>query len=99
MGDRRRRLRRARHHRSDLGQRLSYDEHLAPRAIVDDVGGIRLRVAALSDIIVASKETADRAKDREAFPGLRRLVAQRLPPGAAPAPANDRQAEAGRFER
>ncbi len=57
------------------GRRLSYDD-LAPRAIVGKVNGVRVRVAALSDII-ASKETADRAKDREALPELHRLAAQR----------------------
>lgn len=54
------------------GRRLSYDD-LAPRAIVGVVSGVRVRVAALDDII-ASKETAGRAKDREALPELRRLA-------------------------
>ncbi len=57
------------------GRRLSYED-LAPRAIEAEVSGVRVRVAALSDII-ASKETAGRAKDREALPELRRLAAQR----------------------
>ncbi len=57
------------------GRRLSYDD-LAPRAIVGKVKGLRVRVAALDDII-ASKETAGRAKDHEALPELRRLAAQR----------------------
>ncbi len=72
------------------GRRLAYDD-LAPRATVVEVSGVRVRVAALSDII-ASKETADRAKDREALPELRWLAAQRtasgssVPPCASPPP-------------
>jgi predicted nucleotidyltransferase len=37
-----------------------------------EIGGVRVHVAGLDDII-ASKEHADRGKDREALPELRRL--------------------------
>jgi len=45
---------------------------LSTRAVPHDVGGVIVRVAALGDI-VASKEFADRPKDREALPELREL--------------------------
>jgi len=55
------------------GRQLLYDE-LAARAAVLDLDGIAVRVAALDDVI-ASKERADRPKDRDALlelHGLRR---------------------------
>ena len=56
------------------GGRAVYDD-LVPRAARMQVDGIVVRVAALSDII-ASKEWADRPKDRDALPELRRLAAE-----------------------
>jgi len=48
------------------------DISLLERADVQDVHGIAVRVAALDDVI-ASKELADRPKDREALIELREL--------------------------
>ncbi len=53
------------------GGRAFYDD-LATRATRIDIGEVTVHVAALSDII-ASKEWADRPKDREALDELRRL--------------------------
>lgn len=53
------------------GGRAFYDE-LEARAQRVEVGPVNVRVAALADII-ASKEWADRPKDREALDELRRL--------------------------
>lgn len=50
------------------GNRVGYDE-LVRSALVIDVSGRRVQVAALDDII-ASKEWANRPKDREALPEL-----------------------------
>lgn len=55
------------------GHRLAYRE-LMERADRQDFHGVAVHVAALDDII-ASKEWADRPKDREALPELRRLAA------------------------
>jgi hypothetical protein len=49
-----------------------YDE-LAPRALRRSVGNVRVRVAALADVI-RSKETAGRRKDQEALPELYQLA-------------------------
>lgn len=49
-----------------------YDE-LAPRAVRLSVGDVRVRVAALEDVI-RSKESAGRRKDQEALPELYRLA-------------------------
>lgn len=49
----------------------SYDE-LVDRHVVAEIEGIAVRIAALDDI-VASKEHADRDKDREALPELHEL--------------------------
>lgn len=54
------------------GRRLRYDD-LSRRANAQPLHGITVRVAALDDII-ASKEWADRPKDREALAELRRLA-------------------------
>lgn len=48
--------------------KVGYDE-LAGRALVVEVSGRRVRVAALDDII-SSKERANRPKDHEALPEL-----------------------------
>ncbi len=56
------------------GRRLRYEE-LIGRAETQDVGGIAVHVAALDDVI-ASKEWADRPKDREALPELRELASR-----------------------
>ena len=53
------------------GRRVRYDELLS-RAEVQDLHGIAVYVAALSDVI-ASKEWANRPKDRAALPELRAL--------------------------
>lgn len=53
------------------GGRRTYEE-LLPRAVPRRVHGVVIRLAALDDI-VASKEHANRDKDREALPELRRL--------------------------
>jgi hypothetical protein len=53
------------------GGRAFYDD-LATRATRIDIGEVTVHVAALSDII-ASKEWADRPKDREALDELRHL--------------------------
>jgi hypothetical protein len=58
------------------GGRRSYDE-LIQRAVARRVHGVVIHLAALDDI-VASKEFANREKDREALPELRRLQ-QRQP--------------------
>ncbi|MHB8294869.1 MAG: hypothetical protein ACYDH5_09665 [Acidimicrobiales bacterium] len=50
-------------------------EDLAGNACVLDYVGVRIRVASL-DAIVASKEFANRPKDREALPELHRLQEQ-----------------------
>lgn len=54
------------------GHRLRYED-LVDRAAVLNVHGIAVQVAALEDVI-ASKEWADRPKDREALPELRALA-------------------------
>lgn len=56
------------------GTLVDYEE-LVTRAERQTVGGVVVRVAALDDVI-ASKEAADRPKDREALPELRRLAAE-----------------------
>ena len=53
------------------GRHLDYDE-LEPRSSVVRYEDITIRVASLEDII-ASKEWANRPKDHEALPELRRL--------------------------
>ncbi len=53
------------------GRHLPYEE-LVTRAAELDLDGITVRVAALDDVI-ASKEPADRAKDRAALDELRAL--------------------------
>jgi len=54
------------------GRHLSYQE-LVQRASELNLDGIVVRVAALDDVI-ASKEWADRPKDRDALPELRGLI-------------------------
>ena len=54
------------------GRHLSYPE-LVGRASELNLDGIVVRVAALDDVI-ASKEWADRPKDRDALPELRALI-------------------------
>ncbi len=54
------------------GERVSYAD-LVENAIDVIIGGIVVQVAALDDII-ASKEFADRPKDRDALMELRRLA-------------------------
>ena len=54
------------------GERARYEE-LTDRALTVDVDGIVVRVAALDDII-ASKEFADRPKDRDALDELRQIA-------------------------
>lgn len=56
------------------GALRGYEDVIA-RAELQTVGGIFVRIAALDDVI-ASKEAADRPKDREALPELRRLAAE-----------------------
>ncbi|MGI8686733.1 MAG: hypothetical protein ACR2MO_16865, partial [Acidimicrobiales bacterium] len=51
-----------------------YDE-LIGRAEIQEVHGIAVHVAALGDVI-ASKEWADRPKDRQALPELRQLASR-----------------------
>lgn len=48
-------------------------EDLARAAVGMDVGGVRMRVASLEDVI-RSKEAANRPRDREQLPTLRRLL-------------------------
>ena len=52
------------------------------RKITLDLGGVQVPVACLEDII-ASKEAADRARDREALPVLRATLAMRRAQGDA----------------
>ena len=68
-------------------------EDLVPSAHVLDYSGVSVRVAGLDDII-ASKEWANRPKDRAALPELHELRdrwrrprpgEERLPPDSAPA--------------
>jgi hypothetical protein len=54
------------------GHRLAYED-LAGRAVVVHGTGFAIRAAALGDII-ASKEWANRPKDREALPELREIA-------------------------
>ena len=54
------------------GRHLSYQD-LVERASELNLDGIVVRVAALDDVI-ASKEWADRPKDRDALPELRSLM-------------------------
>ena len=61
------------------GRQLPYEE-LAARAAQLDLDGIVVRVAALEDVI-ASKESADRAKDRAALDELRALRPRDEPDG------------------
>lgn len=56
------------------GHRLRYDE-LVGRAALQNVQGVAVHVAALEDVI-ASKEWADRPKDRLALPELRALASR-----------------------
>jgi len=58
--------------RDRTGGRHRFDD-LATRSVSHDVGGIVVQVAALDDI-VASKEFANRPKDREALGELRALL-------------------------
>jgi hypothetical protein len=51
---------------------------LAPRAITVEVGGTKVVVGALADLI-ASKDLLDREKDREHLPELRRLASSYRP--------------------
>lgn len=53
------------------GRRLRYQD-LTGRAVVVDAAGVRITVAGIEDVI-ASKEWADRPKDREAVAELRAL--------------------------
>ena len=64
------------------GRRLRYDE-LVGRAAIQEVHGIAVQVAALEDVI-ASKEWADRPKDRQALPELRKLAGHREDPEDRP---------------
>ncbi len=57
------------------GRRLRYGE-LVDRAELQDVSGVAVRVAALEDVI-ASKEWADRPKDRAALDELREIALRR----------------------
>ena len=67
------------------GERLGF-EQLMGRSTVRLLSGVRVRVAALDDV-VASKEFVNRAKDRAALPELRALqVRERETPGQAPEP-------------
>jgi Nucleotidyl transferase AbiEii toxin, Type IV TA system len=62
------------------GRRLRYDDLVARAAVVrHDRTAVRVRVAALEDVI-ASKEWANRRKDQEALPELRRLSAHTRSP-------------------
>ena len=65
------------------GRRLGYED-LAHRTNIVQGNGFVVRAANLADI-VASKEGADRAKDREALAELREILAER--PSPAPGPA------------
>ena len=69
------------------GRRLRYED-LAHRANIVQGNGFVLRAANLADI-VASKEWADRPKDREALAELCEILAERLSPapGAAGGPS------------
>lgn len=60
---------------SALGKHQRYEE-LLPRAETAIIGSVTIRLASLDDVI-ASKEWADRPKDREALPELYDLRAQR----------------------
>ena len=64
------------------GARLSYDELNARATTHAYVGGVTIRVAALDDI-VASKQWANRPKDRRACPNSRRSSASPRPPAHA----------------
>ncbi len=57
--------------RDSAGARLAITD-IEDRATDIDVAGVRVRLASLNDII-ESKSFADRVKDREALPELRRL--------------------------
>lgn len=69
------------------GRRLTYDD-LESEAVERPVGpGVAVRVAS-TEAIIASKEWADRPKDREALPELRRLAERTTrPPPRSTKPA------------
>jgi len=55
------------------------DADLQRNAVEYDLGGLRVRVAALADVI-RSKESANRPRDQAALPTLRALLARTTPP-------------------
>ena len=63
-------------------------------AIVSEIGGVRVLVASLADI-VRSKEAAGRDKDRRALPVLRELVAMQLREKTGRPPAGPRTRKSG----
>jgi len=75
------------------GRRLRYDD-LVGRAAVIEILGVNVHVAALEDVI-ASKEWADRPKDREALPELRALASAPGDAGLRAADATGAASEAG----
>ena len=68
------------------GRRLTYDE-LADRAATVEATGVIITAAGIDDII-ASKEWADRPKDRDALEELRALAAARHPKQTSPTPSS-----------
>jgi hypothetical protein len=60
--------------RDSDGHLVGFDD-LVGRSSPTSVGGVQIRLSALSDI-VASKRFADRDKDREALPELERLLGE-----------------------
>lgn len=64
------------------GQHLRFDD-LSPRAVTVTVGGLTIRLAALADVI-ASKEWANRPKDREALPELHAIQEHHTAEGDQP---------------
>lgn len=73
--------------RSADGRRRGFDE-LLPRATDTILGAVRVRLAALADIVEA-KRFADRAKDREALPELDELLRSESPEWPAPGQASE----------
>lgn len=71
------------------GERHAYED-LSERAITFAREGLAVRVAALDDII-ASKTWADRPKDREGLPELRRLAERNRPELTPRRPTSSRQ--------
>jgi hypothetical protein len=69
------------------GQRVAYDDLVEDATEVLLAPGLLIRIASV-EAIVASKEWADRPKDREALPELREIAERARRPPQQPGPAD-----------